>query len=72
MGSGGMIVLDEDNCMVDVATLLYGFYMLMNHVGKCTPCREGTKRMLGIVAARLREGQGEPSETLDELEHIGT
>jgi len=48
MGSGGMIVLDEDDCMVDIAK----FYLTFSQdesCGKCTPCREGTKRMLEIL-----------------------
>ncbi len=56
MGSGGMIVLDEDDCMVDVAK----FFMTFSQdesCGKCTPCREGTTRMLEILE-RITAGQG--------------
>ena len=48
MGSGGMIVMDEDNCMVDVARFFLDF-TVDESCGKCTPCREGTKRMLEIL-----------------------
>ena len=48
MGSGGMIVMDEDNCMVDVARF-YLEFTVEESCGKCTPCREGTKRMLDIL-----------------------
>ena len=48
MGSGGMIVLDEDNCMVDIAKFYLGF-TVSESCGKCTPCRIGTKRMLEIL-----------------------
>lgn len=47
MGSGGMIVMDENNCMVDVARFFLDF-TVDESCGKCTPCREGTKRMLEI------------------------
>ncbi|MGL1891826.1 MAG: NADH-quinone oxidoreductase subunit NuoF [Spirochaetaceae bacterium] len=56
MGSGGMIVLDDTNCMVDIA----GFYMdfmVDESCGKCTPCREGTKRMSGILQ-KIISGSG--------------
>ena len=45
MGSGGMIVMDEDNCMVDIARFYLDF-IVDESCGKCTPCRVGTKRML--------------------------
>jgi len=61
MGSGGMIVMDEDNCMVDVARFYLDF-TVEESCGKCTPCREGTKRMLDILD-RICEGEG----TLDDL-----
>ncbi len=50
MGSGGMIVLDEDDCMVDVAKFFMAFSQ-DESCGKCTPCREGTTRMLEIPRA---------------------
>ncbi len=67
MGSGGMIVLDEDDCMVDIAK----FFMAFSEdesCGKCTPCREGTTRMLEILN-RLTEGEG-TMEDLDRLERL--
>ena len=48
MGSGGMIVMDEDNCMVDVARF-YLEFTVDESCGKCTPCREGTERMLELL-----------------------
>ncbi len=68
MGSGGMIVLDEDNCMVDVARF-YLEFTVEESCGKCTPCREGTKRMLDILN-RICEGKGS-LEDLDILERLG-
>ncbi len=67
MGSGGMIVLDEDDCMVDVAKFFMAFCQ-DESCGKCTPCREGTKRMLEILE-RITEGKGVP-EDLDKLERL--
>jgi NADH:ubiquinone oxidoreductase subunit F (NADH-binding)/(2Fe-2S) ferredoxin/Pyruvate/2-oxoacid:ferredoxin oxidoreductase delta subunit len=68
MGSGGMIVLDEDDCMVDIAR----FYMAFSQdesCGKCTPCREGTKRMVEILE-RISRGEG-TMEDLDRLKRLG-
>ena len=56
MGSGGLIVMDEDSCMVDVARFFLDFVQ-DESCGKCVPCRVGTKRMLEIVN-RICEGQG--------------
>ncbi len=56
MGSGGMIVIDEDSCMVDVARFFLDFTQ-DESCGKCTPCREGTKRMLEILQ-RITSGRG--------------
>ena len=69
MGSGGMIVLDEDNCMVDIAKFYLGF-TVSESCGKCTPCRIGTKRMLEILE-KISAGRGELEdlEKLDELAH---
>ena len=53
MGSGGMVVMDEDNCMVDVAKFFMDFIQ-RESCGKCIPCREGTKRMLEILKAISR------------------
>ena len=63
MGSGGMIIMDEDNCMVDIARFYLDF-TCDESCGKCTPCREGTKRMMGILN-KITEGKGELSD-LDE------
>lgn len=60
MGSGGLIVMDEDTCMVDVARFFLSFTQ-DESCGKCTPCREGTKRLLEILT-RITEGHGEPSD----------
>jgi NADP-reducing hydrogenase subunit HndC len=67
MGSGGMIVMDEDTCMVDVAKFFLTFTE-DESCGKCTPCREGTKRLLEILT-RITEGNGVP-EDLEKLEHL--
>ncbi|MBQ9074624.1 MAG: NADH-quinone oxidoreductase subunit NuoF [Mogibacterium sp.] len=67
MGSGGMIVLDEDNCMVDIAKFYLGF-TVSESCGKCTPCRIGTRRMLEILE-KISEGRGE-LEDLDKLEEL--
>jgi NADH:ubiquinone oxidoreductase subunit F (NADH-binding)/(2Fe-2S) ferredoxin/Pyruvate/2-oxoacid:ferredoxin oxidoreductase delta subunit len=64
MGSGGMIVMNEDACMVNVARFFLEFTQ-NESCGKCTPCREGTKRMLEILT-RITEGQGRP-EDIDRL-----
>ncbi len=71
MGSGGAIVMDEDNCMVDVAKF-YMEFICDESCGKCSPCRIGTKRMLEILT-RITEGNGtmKDLEELDELsKHI--
>ena len=67
MGSGGAIVMDEDNCMVDVAKF-YMEFICDESCGKCSPCRIGTKRMLEILT-RITEGKGtmKDLEELDEL-----
>lgn len=67
MGSGGMIVLNEDKCAVDIARFFMDFCQ-DESCGKCTPCREGTKRMLdiltGICQGRGREGDIETLESM--------
>ena len=70
MGSGGAIVMDEDNCMVDVAKFYMGF-ICDESCGKCVPCREGTRRMLEILQ-RITEGNGKPEDidTLRELADV--
>ena len=65
MGSGGAIVMDEDNCMVDVAKF-YMEFICDESCGKCTPCRIGTKRMLEILT-RITDGKA-TLKNLDELE----
>ncbi len=67
MGSGGMIVMDEDNCMVDVARFFLDF-TVDESCGKCTPCREGTKRMLEILD-KICAGNG-TMDDLNELEEL--
>ncbi|MDK2817122.1 MAG: NADH-quinone oxidoreductase subunit [Moorella sp. (in: firmicutes)] len=67
MGSGGMVVMDENTCMVDVARFFLNFTQAES-CGKCTPCREGTKRMLEILT-RICEGEGK-MEDLDTLETL--
>ncbi len=68
MGSGGMIVMDEDNCMVDVAKFFLDF-TVDESCGKCPPCRIGTKRMLEILQ-RITDGMGEPGD-IDKLVELG-
>jgi NADH:ubiquinone oxidoreductase subunit F (NADH-binding)/(2Fe-2S) ferredoxin/NAD-dependent dihydropyrimidine dehydrogenase PreA subunit len=67
MGSGGMIVMDENTCMVDVAHYFISFVQ-KESCGKCPPCRVGTKRMLEILE-RIKAGQGEP-EDIGRLEKL--
>lgn len=67
IGSGGMIVMDEDNCMVDIARFFLDF-TVDESCGKCTPCREGTKRMLEILV-KITSGEGK-LEDIDKLESI--
>ena len=67
MGSGGMIVLDEDNCMVDVARF-YMEFIVDESCGKCTPCRVGTKRLLEMLT-KITKGEG-TLEMLDEMEQL--
>ena len=67
MGSGGMIVMDEDNCMVDVARFYLDF-TVDESCGKCVPCREGTKRMLEILN-KICDGNGSMND-LEELESL--
>lgn len=69
IGSGGMVVMGKDTCMVEVARFFMSFTQ-RESCGKCTPCREGTKRMLEILE-RIVNGQGKP-EDLDTLEELAT
>ncbi len=65
MGSGGLVVMDEETCIVDVARFFLSFTRAES-CGKCTPCREGIKRMLEILD-RISAGEGK-MEDLDLLE----
>ena len=67
MGSGGLIVMDEDNCMVDIARFFLDF-TVDESCGKCTPCRIGTKRMLEILD-KIIAGKGELAD-IDRLEEL--
>jgi NADH-quinone oxidoreductase subunit F len=69
MGSGGMIVMDEGTCMVDMAKYFTGF-LEEESCGKCVPCREGLGRMRGILND-ICEGRGQP-EDIDMLEHLAS
>ena len=69
VGSGGMVVMGKDTCMVEVARFFMSFTQ-RESCGKCTPCREGTKRMLEILE-RIVNGQGK-LEDLDTLEELAT
>lgn len=67
MGSGGLIVLDEDTCMVDIAKF-YLEFTVEESCGKCTPCRIGTKRLYEILE-KITSGNGE-MEDLDKIEEL--
>ena len=67
MGSGGMIVMDEDNCMVDIARFFLDF-TVDESCGKCAPCRIGTKRMLEILE-RIVAGKGQDGD-IEKLEEL--
>ena len=67
MGSGGLIVMDEDNCMVDIAKFFLKF-TVDESCGKCTPCRIGTKRLLEMLE-KITSGQG-TLEDLDKMEEL--
>jgi NADH-quinone oxidoreductase subunit F len=70
MGSGGMVVTDEDNCMVDMAKYFLAFTQAES-CGKCIPCREGTKRMLDILEKiSVGEGTEEDLVLLEELSYM--
>lgn len=68
MGSGGLIVMDEATCMVDIARFFTDFCQ-QESCGKCVPCRVGTKRMLEILT-RITQGHGELAD-IDQLERLG-
>jgi NADP-reducing hydrogenase subunit HndC len=67
MGSGGLIVMDEDNCMVDIAKFFLNF-TVDESCGKCTPCRVGTRRLLEMLD-KITSGNG-TLEDLDKLEEL--
>ena len=67
MGSGGMIVMDEDNCMVDIAKFFLEF-VIDESCGKCTPCRIGTKRLYDLLT-KITDGNG-TMEDLDTIEEL--
>lgn len=67
MGSGGLIVMDEDTCMVDIAKFFLEF-TVDESCGKCTPCRVGTKRLLELLE-KITDGRGE-MEDLDRIEEL--
>ena len=67
MGSGGLIVMDDTKCMVNLAKFYLGF-TVDESCGKCTPCRIGTKRMLEILE-RITEGEGS-QEDIEKLEEL--
>jgi NADH:ubiquinone oxidoreductase subunit F (NADH-binding)/NAD-dependent dihydropyrimidine dehydrogenase PreA subunit len=68
MGSGGMIIIDEDSCMVNLAKYFIEFTQ-SESCGKCVPCREGTKRMLEILE-RITNGDGKEGD-IEKLERLG-
>ncbi|HOB19469.1 MAG TPA: NADH-quinone oxidoreductase subunit NuoF [Candidatus Atribacteria bacterium] len=68
MGSGGLIVMDEDNCMVDIARFFLDF-TVDESCGKCPPCRIGTKRMLELLD-KITSGNGEEGD-IEKLEELG-
>jgi NADH:ubiquinone oxidoreductase subunit F (NADH-binding)/(2Fe-2S) ferredoxin/NAD-dependent dihydropyrimidine dehydrogenase PreA subunit len=70
MGSGGMIVMDNHSCMVDMARFFMDFIQ-DESCGKCTPCREGTKRMLEVLE-KITHGKGEPDDIklLEEMSYV--
>ena len=67
MGSGGLIVMDEDNCMVDIAKFFLNF-TVDESCGKCAPCRIGTKRMMELLE-KITDGKG-TLEDIDRLEEL--
>lgn len=67
IGSGGLVVMDEDTCMVSIAQFFMNF-ICNESCGKCTPCREGTTRMLDILT-RITKGQGKDGD-IEELKSL--
>jgi ferredoxin len=68
MGSGGLVVMDEETCMVDVAKFFLEFTQ-RESCGKCVPCREGTKQML-LMLEKITSGRGEEGD-VEKLEELG-
>ncbi len=68
MGSGGLVVVDDETCMVDLARFFLEFTQAES-CGKCVPCREGTRKMLDILV-RITEGKGKPGD-IEKLEFLG-
>jgi len=69
MGSGGLVVMDEDNCMVDVAKFFMGFIQ-RESCGKCIPCREGTRRLLEILESITSKPSSSDTEALDRFKGV--
>ena len=69
MGSGGLIVMDEDNCMVDVSKFYLNF-TVDESCGKCTPCRVGTRKLLQLLE-KITDGKGE-MEDLEKIQDLAT
>ena len=69
MGSGGMIILDDSNCMVDISKF-YLEFTADESCGKCTPCRIGTKRLLQLLT-KITEGKGEPDD-IQKIEELAS
>ena len=67
MGSGGMVVVDEDTCMVDLAKFFLSFTQ-EESCGKCVPCRVGTRQMLNMLE-RITQGEGQPGD-IEDLEQL--
>jgi NADH-quinone oxidoreductase subunit F/NAD(P)H dehydrogenase (quinone)/NADP-reducing hydrogenase subunit HndC len=70
MGSGGVIIMDDHTCMVDMARFFMDFIQ-DESCGKCTPCREGTRRLQELLV-KICDGEGEPGDiaTMEELSHV--
>ena len=70
MGSGGLVVMDEDNCMVDVAKFFMDFIQ-RESCGKCTPCREGTRRMLEILSQiTSKPDPKNPNDSIERMQGV--
>ncbi len=69
MGSGGLVVMDEDTCMVDIAKFFMNFIQ-RESCGKCIPCREGTKRMLEILESITHKPNGNNADALERFKGV--